>query len=74
MARHPGGIDVGRVDHVAARIDEGIEDGEARRFVGGPAEHVAAKRQRRHLDIAVAQPAHFDGHDAALADPFITYL
>src|SRR5206468_2088592 len=40
MARHPVRVDVGGVDHVAAGFDEFIEDAEAGRFIGGPAEHV----------------------------------
>jgi hypothetical protein len=46
IARHPGRIDIGGIDHRAARIDERVENGETGLLVSGPAEHVAAKRER----------------------------
>jgi len=63
-----------RVDHVAAGVDERVEDREARFLVGGPAEHVAAEGQRGDLQFTCAKRSHFDAHRQAIADPFITSL
>src|SRR4051794_4051179 len=43
VSGHPGRIDVRSIDHRPARIDEGVEQGEAGLLVGGPAEDVSAK-------------------------------
>ena len=49
VARHPARIDVRGVDEVEARLDEGVEQLEGRRLVGGPAEHIAAKSEWRDI-------------------------
>ena len=59
MARHPGRIDIGSVDHRSAGVDESVEDGEAGGLIRRPSEHIAAERQRRDLDAAVADGALF---------------
>ena len=53
---NPGGIDVRRVDHVAARVDEGVEDAKTGCFVRSPAEYITAKDERSDRKMAVAWP------------------
>jgi hypothetical protein len=71
MPRHPGRIDVRGIDHRPAGVDEGVKDGEARLLVGRPVEDVAAERQRRDFDPAVADFAllHHSGSPPAAAAP-----
>ncbi len=58
MSWRPAGIDVGGVDQVEAMVDEGVQQLEAPRRVGGPAEHIAAERPRGDLK---PRPAEFLG-------------
>jgi hypothetical protein len=44
VSGHPGRIDIRRVDHRPAGVDERVENGEARPFVGGPVEDIASQR------------------------------
>src|SRR3546814_8997357 len=57
VARHPGRIDVGGVDHAAAMLDEAVEDREARGAVRRPSKDVAAKNEGTDGKAAVAQRA-----------------
>jgi hypothetical protein len=47
VAGNPGGIDVGGIDRIEARIEEGVENPEGGLLVGGPAEDIAAENDRR---------------------------
>ena len=49
MPRRPARIDVSGIDGVEAGADEGVEHGEGRILVRGPAEDVAAEDERRNL-------------------------
>ena len=51
----PGGIGVGGVDEAAAGGDEGVQHGEGRLAVRGPAEGVPAEVQREHLQVGAGQ-------------------
>jgi hypothetical protein len=64
MAGHPVRIAVGRVDRIAAMRDEGVEDCERGRFVGRPAEHVAAQAKRRDGERRLAELALLHGRRA----------
>ena len=57
VAGGPAGIDVGRVDQVEAGRDGGVEQLERHGFVGGPAENVAAERERADLRPRLAKAA-----------------
>ncbi|CAM2149016.1 hypothetical protein PT2222_200147 [Paraburkholderia tropica] len=61
VARHPGGVDVGGIDEIQARVGERVENRERGGFVGGPAEHVAAEHERCDLQGGSADPALFHG-------------
>ena len=61
MTRRPARIDIGGIDGIEAAIDEGVENIEAGRLVGGPPEDVAAKDKRRDLRIRMAESALFHG-------------
>jgi len=47
VALRPDRIDVRGVDEIETRVGERVEQRERRRFVGRPAEDVAAERERR---------------------------
>ena len=57
VARDPARVDVGRVDQVEAGLDEGVEQLERGRLVGGPAEDVAAEGERPDLGAGLAEMA-----------------
>ena len=57
VARHPGRVAVGGVNHPPAAGDERVEDREGRLPIGRPAEHVAAEDQRRGRQPARAECA-----------------
>src|SRR3546814_20015975 len=61
VARHPGRIDVGGVDHAAAMLDEAVEDREARGAVRRPSKDVAAKTEGTGGKAAVVQRAFVHG-------------
>jgi len=67
VARRPGRIDIGGVDHHPAGVDERVEDGETRRFVGGPVEDIAAECERRDRYSAVANRPFLDHRDSPLS-------
>src|SRR5437868_5020976 len=67
MAGHPGGIDVRRVDHVAAGIDEGVEDAKAGAFVRGPPEYIAAKDEGGDRQLTVAEGAFGNRHEGPIS-------
>ena len=50
VPRSPGGIDVSGVDQRNAGFDAAIKQVKRRRFVRGPAEHVAAKSERHGFE------------------------
>ena len=60
VSLRPRGVRVGGVDEVAAMGDVGVEDVVGRGVIGGPAEHVAAHRDREHVEVGHA--------DVSLAD------
>jgi len=57
MPRHPGRIDVRRVDHRPARFGEAIEDAKSFGTGRGPAEDIAAEHEAGRGKVAIAQGA-----------------
>ena len=51
VAGRPGRIDVGGVDQVESRVDEGVENGEGRLLVRAPSEDVATQPERGNHQI-----------------------
>src|SRR5215831_7942166 len=51
-------VGVGGIDEVPARADKSVEDREGCFLVGGPAKHVAAQAERKHLQVCVTDPLH----------------
>ena len=66
MARHPGGVDIGRVDKAEAGGDKSVKQCERRFFIRRPAKDIPAQAQRRHVDARKAKLAFFNGHREAL--------
>ena len=61
VARHPGGVDVGGVDEVAAGGRVGVEHREGLRLVDRPAEDVAAEAEREDVEVRGADAIHDSG-------------
>ncbi len=57
IAGRPRGIHVGRIDEVQPGVDERVENRKRSRFVGGPAEYIAAEHKRRDLQFRVSNTA-----------------
>ena len=55
VAGVPARIHIRRVDEIEACAGEGVEQPERGRFIGGPAEHVAAKGERRDRQARLAE-------------------
>ena len=55
VARRPAGRNVGGIDKVELIVHQRIQQIERGRLIRRPAEHVAAKGQRRHLNARTAQ-------------------
>src|SRR5215467_15793298 len=51
-------VGIGGIDEVPARAGISVEDREGCFLVGGPAEHVAAQAERKHLQVCVTDPLH----------------
>ena len=57
MARHPSGIDIGRVDSVQARIGRSIENGKGCRFIRRPAKDIGPQNDGRERQARLAEGA-----------------
>ena len=51
VAGRPARIDVGGVDEIQARFEQGVQHAKGLGFVQGPAEDVATKAERRYLEV-----------------------
>src|SRR6516164_3631883 len=51
-------VGIGGIDEVPARAGVSVKDREGCFLVGGPAKHVAAQAERKHLQVCVTDPLH----------------